>query len=461
MSHAPDVNPVIDAVVGRTLPATANMLSLGAIAVGIGAFLFGMFAGGPEGVAWSWGAVLVGIVYTLALAQGGVMYGVIMTGTWARWGRPLKRIAETFGLFMPFVWLALAVFLIGGIGIYAWNPDTIIVGGAVALEPHSPEAYASKPRWLQKWFFIGRDLLGVGWLVLLDLIWVRASMRPDLIQAKARLGDRAPGWWSSIIGGETDLVAATKASLDTQSKLMPLMALSYALVMSMLAFDLLMSLSPWWFSNMFGAWVFVSSFWVSMACLAVTTMVSRDWLHIGPFVKRNVTHDLGKLMLAGCMFWAYTTFSQLLPIWYTDMPEETDYLLVRMFLPQWSWLAQTVAITCFLAPFTVLLSRGVKKMRWPFAAVGLLIMTGIFLERSLLVYPSIFKAAEFPWMNFAITSFGVWFGFLGAFAQVVGRVLAQVPGICVSDPYLETHPWEVHIHSLDHGHGQGHSHASH
>lgn len=449
MSHMPDVNPVIDSVAGRTLPGAVNMLSLGAIGLGVVAFLFGMFAGGPEGVAWSWGAVLVGIVYTLALAQGGVMFGVIMTGTWARWGRPVKRIAETFGLFMPFVWLALAVFLVLGVGIYAWNPDTIIVGGPVSLAPHSPEAIASKPWWLQKWFFIGRELLAVGWLVVIDLIWVRASMRPDLVQAKARLGANAPAWWDTFIGGETDVVKATKDSLATQNRMLPLMAVSYALVMSLVAFDLLMSLSPWWFSNMFGGWTFVSAFWVSLACTGLVAMLARDWLKIGPFVKRNVTHDLGKLMLAGCMFWAYTAYAQLLPIWYTDMPEETDYLLVRTMLPQWAWLSQTVAITCFLAPFTVLLSRGVKKMRWPFAAVCLLVMTGIFLERSLLVYPSIYKAAEFPWMNFLFTSVGVWLGFLGAFTQVVGRALAGLPGVCIADPYLETHPWEVHIHSLD------------
>ena len=449
MSHMPDVNPTIDAVAGRTLPGSVNLLSLGAIGVGVVAFLFGMFAGGEEGAAWAWGAVLVGILFTLALAQGGVMFGVIMTGTWARWGRPVKRIAETFGLFMPFVWLALAVFLLGGIGIYPWNPDTIVVSGPVDLAPHSPEAIASKPMWLSKWFFIGRQLLLVGILVVLDLVWIRASLKPDLVQAKARLGDKAPGWWSNITGGSTDLEGAIKSSLKTQNMMLPLMAISYALIMSFAAFDLIMSLSPWWFSNMFGGWTFVSSFWVSLACVGFVAMIGRDWLKVGDFVKGNVTHDIGKLLLAGCMFWAYTAYAQLLPIWYTDMPEETDFLLVRMQLPQWAWLSQTVAVTCFVAPFTILLSRGIKKMRYPFAGICALIMVGIFLERSLLVFPSIYMAPNFPWFNFLFVTVGVWAGFLGAFTQVVGRVLASTPGVCIADPYLEPHPWDVHVSSLD------------
>jgi hypothetical protein len=449
MSHMPDVNPTIDAVAGRTLPGSVNALSLGAIGLGLVAFLFGLFAGGEEGVAWAWGAVLVGILFTLALSQGGVMFGVIMTGTWARWGRPVKRIAEVFGLFMPFVWLALLVFLIGGIGIYPWNPDTIVASGPVALEPHSPEAISSKPFWLSKGFFIVRQLAIVFGLMVLDLLWIRASLTPDLVQAKARLGDKAPGWYDKVTGGTTDLEGAIRSSLKTQNMLLPIMAVCYALGMSFLAFDLIMSLAPWWFSNMFGGWTFVSSFWVSLACVGFVAMIGRDWLKLGDWVKPNVTHDIGKLLLAGCMFWAYTAYAQLLPIWYTDMPEETDFLLIRMMLPQWSWLSQTVAVTCFVGPFTILLSRGIKKMRYPFAGVCALIMVGIFLERSLLVYPSIYMGADFPWLNFLFVSVGVWLGFLGAFTQVVGRVLASVPGVCVADPYLETHPWDVHVHSLD------------
>jgi hypothetical protein len=180
-------------------------------------------------------------------------------------------------------------------------------------------------------------------------------------------------------------------------------------------------------------------------------MIARDWLAIGRFLRPNVTHDLGKLMLAGAMFWAYTGFAQLLPIWYTDMPEETDFLLVRLYLPEWSWLAQTVAICCFLAPFTILLSRGIKKMRWPFAGICALVCVGIFLERSLLVLPSVhFGDPRTPLVAFVVLGTGL--GFVGLFVQVVGRVLASVPPVVVSDPHLETHPWDIHAHSLDHAH---------
>ncbi len=442
-----DVTAVIDGIEGRTLPPMANMISLAAIGWGVLAFFYGYFA---VDAAWTLGAYLVALLYVMAIAQGGVMFAIIQTGTWGRWGRPLKRIGEALGTFLPVVWLGLAVFLaIGGTTIYVWNPATIVSTGPMPLLPHSLEAYSTKEIWLTPMFFGGRLLIGTGILFGLSMLYIRASLKPDLIQAKARLGTKAPAWWDRIIGGETDLAKATEAGQNFQSNIFPFITWAYALVFSLVAFDLIMSLSPWWFSNMFGGWQFVSSVWLAFATMAVVAMVGLDWMNLKGHIKPSTTHDHGKLMLAMCMFWAYTTFAQLLPIWYTDMPEETDFLLVRLMLPQWSWLAQTVAIMCFLAPFTILLSRGIKKMRYPFAGIGVLIMAGVFLERSLLVMPSIYFGDTFPTMNFLIINLGMLAGALGLMTQWCGRFLASTPTLVTSDPYLEPHPWDVHVHSLD------------
>ncbi|MEM6927082.1 MAG: hypothetical protein AAF602_09150, partial [Myxococcota bacterium] len=251
--------------------------------------------------------------------------------------------------------------------------------------------------------------------------------------------------------GSGDLATTVKESLRAQAFFVPFIGLAYALVFSFIAFDLIMSLSPWWFSNMFGGFVFMSSFWLSLAALGATAVAARDWLRLGPFITPDVTLDIGKLMLAGCMFWAYTAYAQLLPIWYTDMPEETEFLLVRMRHPDWEWLALLVGVTCFVAPFTILVSRGIKKMRWPFFAICLLVMVGIFFERSLLVLPSIHFESALSTDTIFI-SVGVWLGFVGLFVQVVGQALCRIPPLVISDPYLEPHPWDVHVHSLDHRH---------
>ena len=157
------------------------------------------------------------------------------------------------------------------------------------------------------------------------------------------------------------------------------------------------------------------------------------------------------------MFWAYTLYAQLLPYYYTNVPEETNFLLVRLMLPQWNPLARAVAVTCFLAPFTILLSRGIKKMRWPFFALYMLIMFGLFLERSLLVLPSVHADTVVPWMMFVFVNLGLVAGMIGMISYVAMTVLTKLPAVPVMDPFLEDHPWDVHVHSLDHHHGHHHA----
>lgn len=441
------VDAAIDAVKGRQLPGTVKALAFAGIVWGIGAFGYGL----TWDKKWTWGAFLVALVYTFAVAQGGVAFGVIMQGTQGRWGRPLKRVAESFGFFLPVAWLLLVAFLIFGLPIYPWNPG--YWGTPTPIAPHMVGAPAAKEVWLNPLFFQVRTALAVAFLIFLDFLFIRNSLGPDLVLAKQRLGDAAPSWWNFLIAGRTDGMAAGEAGLASNYTLVPFIGFTYAIVMSLIGFDLIMSLDPWWVSNMFGGWTFMSSLLMGFSTLAVFVTVGRDWLGLKSWVKPKTTHDLGRFMLAGTMFWAYTLYAQILPIYYTNVPEETSFLLTRLMLPQWGWLARTVAVLCFIAPFTILLSRGIKKMRYPFAGVALLSLTGFFLERSLLILPSVYFGDTFPTVQFLIINVGIFAGFIGLFVLVVGGRLAQVPAVPVADPLLFDHPWDEHVHAFGSHHG--------
>jgi len=120
-----------------------------------------------------------------------------------------------------------------------------------------------------------------------------------------------------------------------------------------------------------------------------------------------------------------------------------------MTLPEWTWLSQTVAVMCFLMPFTVLVSRGIKKMKWPLVAILGVVLMGVFLERTLLVMPSIWMEDYFPIGLFLLVSLPIFAGFVGGFVFVTAKVLASVPPIPVSDPELGAHPWDVHVHAYE------------
>ncbi len=449
-SHGPSfedkVAASIDAVKDRSLPGMARNLAFAGIAWGVAGLGYG-FMTSPE---WTWGAWLATSFFFLCMGQGAVMFAVILHGTKAHWGRPLKRIAESFAVVLPIAWLALLVFLIFGTDtVYSWSP-AYTQGDPTALAPHG-QAPAAKEFWLAKGFFEARQLGYVALMMLLDFLFIRNSIGPDLKAAADRLGGPVAGWWSTFMPSG-DAAEAFKSGDYRNEAMLPVMGFGYAILWSLLAFDLIMSVDPWWFSNMFGGWIFMSSILLGMASIGFTAVVGKDWLDLGPWLKPHVTHDLGKLILAGTMFWGYTLFAQILPIYYTNVPEETNFLLVRLMLPQWAWYSQLVAVLVFLAPFTMLLSRGLKKMHRPFVALTCLTITGLFLERSLLVLPSTYLEDTFPTVLFLVTSFGLFAGGLGVTVLAVGSFLSKVPSVPVADPRLDEHPWEGHIHAFDASH---------
>src|SRR5262249_58724840 len=123
--------------------------------------------------------------------------------------------------------------------------------------------------------------------------------------------------------------------------------------------DWYMSLEPEWFSTIYG-FIFVAAWSLSALAFVIAAMAN---LSAEEPMKRIVAplhfHDLGKLLLALVMLWAYFAFSQFLIIWSGNLPEEIAYYLVRTH-DGWGAIIVTVAILHFDAPFLVLLSTHLK-----------------------------------------------------------------------------------------------------
>jgi hypothetical protein len=136
--------------------------------------------------------------------------------------------------------------------------------------------------------------------------------------------------------------------------------LAYGLTITFASFDWLMSLEPHWFSTIYGVLIMGGQGLSALAFLIIVLV----WLSRRPPLDRIVApshfHDLGNLMLAFVMLWAYFSFSQYLIIWSGNLPVEIGWYLHRL---QTGWRAVgLVLILChFAAPFIVLLSRTVKR----------------------------------------------------------------------------------------------------
>ncbi len=105
--------------------------------------------------------------------------------------------------------------------------------------------------------------------------------------------------------------------------------LAFALVLSLIGFDLVMSMDPHWYSTLFGAYTFVKAFYVGLGAVIILASL----LHLHPKVDfllpPSSFHDIGKLFFAFCMLWGDFFYVQLVVIWYGNIPEETAYMIQR------------------------------------------------------------------------------------------------------------------------------------
>ena len=230
-------------------------------------------------------------------------------------------------------------------------------------------------------------------------------------------------------GGQPDGV------FRAQSVLAPIYGILYGVLLSLVGFDLVMSLSPHWASTLFGAYFFIGAFYVGLAAVIVLSAVGVKKLGLSVFIGDRQFHDLGKLLFGFCIVTADFFYCQFLIIWYGNMPEETRYIIERINQPPWNAVAWTVLAAAFVIPFILLLSRRLKMKVVPMAGLAALILAAMWLERFLLVAPSLSHGRELPlgWIELAVTA-----GFFGIMGLCVLTFLTRVPLLPVSDPLFRS-----------------------
>ena len=205
----------------------------------------------------------------------------------------------------------------------------------------------------------------------------------------------------------------------------------YVFVMTFAAIDWVMSISPHWASTIYG-FLFVAGQLISSMSLmiAIVALLARTGPLTGILQPRH-THDLGKLLLAFLMLWAYFDFSQLLIIWSGNLPEEITFYNSRLH-SQWGVVAVIVVIFHFFVPFFLLLSRDLKRNPKVLPAVAIWLILMRLVDLFWMTRPE-FTSRALPnvWDIGAALAAGGWWLFF-----FIGN-LKQLPVLPVGDPNLE------------------------
>ena len=407
----------------RDLPAGLAGLCVALVAIGLASFVYGLV----NDPATAWRAFHVNFIYYAALSQGGLCLACAMVIIGATWAGPVRHVAAALAAWVPVTLLLAALGILGQEHVFQnW------IHGA----PYP------KGNWLTRTRVNATDLAILAVMAALSLSFLRASLRPALHGAAER-ASRARGLFESFTRDWKGDEAEREASERKLRVLAPIICLGYAFGYTLFGFDQVMSLTPTWFSNIFG-WYFT---WGGFLSGVAATSLICVLLRRSPGWQQEITkprlHDLGKMLFAFSLFWMYLFFSQYLVIWYGNLPEETQFFQLRLgsqFLQDtwsWSWsrldepyvrLSLTAWVGCWVVPFCVLLGQEPKRKPAILGTVAALVLLGFWLERNALVWPSLVPADGGAW--FGAIQIGFALGFLGAFALVYllfSRVFPTLP----------------------------------
>jgi len=333
------------------------------ILIGTVSFLYGVLSEHPE---QAWQDYLINFLLWSAIAQGGLLFSTIMHTTKARWSGALAGVAESFAAFFPVSFVLFLILFLGKNYIFPWLHEDL----------HGKEVWLNMP------FLFTRDVISLFVLYGLGFAYLFYGLR-------IRLGENT-GTASARSGLRRMLSTSSTGSERCRSRkslFSVLYMIAYCFVLSLLGFDLVMSMDPHWYSTLFGAYTFAKAFYLGLGGLIILSAV----LHLSPGTTFRLPasnfHDTGKLFFGFCLVWADFFYCQFLVIWYGNIPEETSYIMVRTMAAPWQTLAWGVFIVCFIGPFLILLNKAVKTKPLFMILLCSIIIFGMWFEHLLLVGP--------------------------------------------------------------------------
>jgi hypothetical protein len=329
-------------------------ISVGVGLVGILAWIIGAVVSG-NGKDTFFHSYLVAFIFWTSVALGCLGLLMVQYLGGASWGLLIRRQLEAGA---HTLWLMLILFLpiatVGLHSLYAWSHplDTFPEAERKLIEHKSPFLN-------QKGFLIRGVIYFIVWIGLAS--YLRK--------------------WSKQQDENRDMGAVQRA----QNLSGPGFVL-YALAVTFAGVDWVMSLDVEWFSTIFGLLTLIGQGVLAMAFLITIGVYLSGREPMDRVYQPKHFHDLGKLLLAAVMVWAYFSFSQLLIIWSGNLPEEIPWYLER-FRGQWRWLGVALILLNFALPFLLLLSRDLKHNRRRLMAVAWLLIAMRFVDLLWLIAP--------------------------------------------------------------------------
>ncbi|RMH62656.1 MAG: hypothetical protein D6677_09430 [Calditrichaeota bacterium] len=310
-------------------------------------------------------AYMVGYMFWLSLALGGLFFTLVNHLFGSEWNIVLRRFSESLSKTFPLLAILFIPLWLGMHDLYHWTHTEVVVKDPML---------SAKSGYLNMTFFTVRIIIYFG-------LWTFIS---HFLHKKSLLQDEHPS--------EELIMTMRRFSA-------PFMVL-YALSTTFAAFDIIMSLDPHWYSTIYGVYFFAGNFLFVVSFITLFAAYLKSKGILDNIITVEHYHDLGKLLFAFLVFWGYIGFSQYFLIWYANIPEETIYYLYR-WEGSWKIITMTLVLGHFLLPFLSLLPRAAKRnLTWLGIVAGWIIIMH-FIDLVWLILPNFEKhGVHLSWITF-------------------------------------------------------------
>lgn len=295
---------------------------------------------------------LVAFNLFLGVALGCLVILMLQHLTGGAWGFILRRPLEAGTRTLPLLAILFVPLAFGLTDLYSWaNPEV------VARDPDLEH----KSRYLNVGFFLGRAAFYFA-------VWVGLALLLD--------------YWSRRYDETGDFAVSERMRRSSGPGLV-----LYGLTVTFAAIDWLMSLEPHWYSTIYGGLIGMGQVLSGFTFAVAVLMLLGTRPPLDRVLSTNNLRDLGSLMLAFVMVWAYLGFSQFLLIWSGNLEEEIPWYVARL-QGGWSYVGLALILFHFALPFVLLLSADLKRNRVTLAAVALLVLAMRVVDLFWLIVPA-------------------------------------------------------------------------
>lgn len=390
------------------VPALASLQQRGLIVglVALAAGVIGAFINSDR-FFQSW---LIGFLFILGLSLGSLGLLMLQHMSGGKWGLAGRRVFEAASGTLWLVALAFIPILFGLRPIFLWARPEAVQADPILLQ---------KAPYLNVTFFIIRAVLYFAFWLFCAFVLNKWSAAQDKAERAITPADTVRFRTVSAPG-----------------------LLFLVLTVSLASVDWIMSVDPHWYSTIFGLLTVVGQGLSALAfTIAILALVARSGV-FGTVFSAGQFHDLGKLLLAFVMLWAYMAFSQFLIIWSGNLPEEIPWYIERI-RGSWGAVALLIVVGHFALPFVLLLSRDLKRHSSLLARVAVFVVAMRLVDLIWLVGPTFAHDAaageghpgfSIPvhWMNIVIP-----IGLAGLWLFFFVRQLRSRSLVPLNDPYFK------------------------